>query len=74
MDAEPIDSWGNEAIKIQLEMPLITRELNKLLIGFTSCPDGMPIATGKWGCGAFGGHAVIKVSLIGMKICSPSYN
>lgn len=48
-------------LKVQLEKAYVFRELNKLTAGFSACSSDMPIATGKWGCGAFGGHPVLKV-------------
>lgn len=41
------------------------RELNKALIGFVMVPDARHkvIATGKWGCGAFGGDKQLKFLL-----------
>lgn len=49
----------------QWEKGSVLREMNKALIGFLEPepqPDTAlpPIATGKWGCGAFGGDAHIK--------------
>jgi len=40
-----------------------TRELNKAYIGFSSNTQGLPIATGHWGCGAFGGIHKFKAIL-----------
>ena len=32
-------------------------------MGFSSCPTHYPIATGKWGSGAFGGDPLLKTLL-----------
>ena len=47
---------------------LLRRELNKAYCGFmggdpTPCGRSMAVATGKWGCGAFGGDAHLKALL-----------
>lgn len=42
----------------ELKQQNILRELNKAILGFTLHMNENPntvIATGKWGCGAFGG-------------------
>ena len=40
---------------------LILRDLNKAFIGFKSQSNNKrPVATGKWGCGAFRGDPEIK--------------
>jgi len=39
------------------------RELNKAYIGFSCDTKGLPIATGHWGCGAFGGNHKFKTIL-----------
>jgi len=39
------------------------RELNKAYIGFSCDTKGAPIATGHWGCGAFGGNHKFKAIL-----------
>ncbi len=46
----------------QLQPALRHRELTKAWIGFTPGPDGRrsAIATGNWGCGAFGGDLQLK--------------
>jgi len=54
MDALP----GGESNKSSLD-----RELNKAYIAFTANTDGKPIATGHWGCGAFGGNHQRKAVL-----------
>ena len=46
----------------------ITRELNKAFIGFSrnsneTSEDLVPVVTGKWGCGEFGGFAPLKILL-----------
>ena len=44
--------------------PSIERELNKALAGFTPSPSegslNLPLCTGNWGCGAFGGDLQMK--------------
>ena len=50
----------------QFQKESILRELNKAYCGFTHGADGenrtlvTPIATGNWGCGAFGGNKPLK--------------
>ena len=43
----------------------ILRELNKVYVAFNndSPTAGSPVATGNWGCGAFGGHIQLKSML-----------
>lgn len=36
------------------------RELNKAYLGFSCDTHGKSIATGHWGCGAFGGNTELK--------------
>lgn len=52
----------------QFKPGLMRRELDKAYCGFmdcdkTSCGRGMAVATGKWGCGAFGGNPYLKTIL-----------
>jgi poly(ADP-ribose) glycohydrolase len=51
----------------QFKAPAIHRELNKAYVGFLgddfereSNAPNLPVCTGKWGCGAFGGDVQLK--------------
>src|SRR5207248_3244633 len=44
----------------QYEETAIRRELDKARSGFRRDARGLPIATGNWGCGVFGGDPVQK--------------
>ncbi|XP_045494630.1 poly(ADP-ribose) glycohydrolase isoform X1 [Colias croceus] len=61
MDARP---YFNPSLEWKKEA--ILRELNKAWVGFSTYTDDSPtiqypgIATGNWGCGAFGGTATLK--------------
>ena len=64
IDAIPFRFSGDYS---QFEEKAILRELNKAYSGFTSSVDGdtdadtlTPVATGNWGCGAFGGNKSLK--------------
>jgi len=64
IDAIP---FGNPRNPRQFESDQILRELNKAYIGFLPGPEETqtsqslkPIATGNWGCGAFGGKLQLK--------------
>jgi poly(ADP-ribose) glycohydrolase len=46
--------------RAQYSAPAIHRELDKARVGFGGSPAGLPIATGNWGCGAFGGDPAQK--------------
>jgi poly(ADP-ribose) glycohydrolase len=46
--------------RAQYSPAAIRRELDKARIGFAGGPAGCPIATGNWGCGAFGGDPAQK--------------
>jgi poly(ADP-ribose) glycohydrolase len=45
------------------DAPTLQREINKAFIGFSCNTNGATIATGQWGCGAFGGNKVVKAIL-----------
>eukprot|EP01107_Rhizomastix_libera_P000378 TRINITY_DN1066_c0_g1_i1.p1 TRINITY_DN1066_c0_g1~~TRINITY_DN1066_c0_g1_i1.p1 ORF type:complete len:790 (+),score=239.65 TRINITY_DN1066_c0_g1_i1:29-2398(+) len=45
---------------IQYDINYILREINKAYIAFSHAAPGAPIATGNWGCGAFGGFQDLK--------------
>eukprot|EP01119_Soliformovum_irregulare_P007767 TRINITY_DN2025_c1_g1_i1.p1 TRINITY_DN2025_c1_g1~~TRINITY_DN2025_c1_g1_i1.p1 ORF type:complete len:555 (-),score=169.84 TRINITY_DN2025_c1_g1_i1:16-1680(-) len=47
----------------QFEVRNILRELNKAYIGFSGAHPGSQIATGNWGCGAFGGYHDLKAMI-----------
>ena len=57
-------------IKVTLILGMLRRELNKAYCGFSSghvtSPSGknMAIATGNWGCGAFGGDSRLVQCII----------
>ena len=38
----------------------VLREINKALAGFQLCHTSKGIASGKWGCGVYGGDASLK--------------
>lgn len=63
IDAIPFGYSGDGR---QFEEKNILRELNKAYSGFTSTVRGdradamTPVATGNWGCGAFGGNKSLK--------------
>ncbi|TPX68175.1 hypothetical protein SpCBS45565_g03241 [Spizellomyces sp. 'palustris'] len=48
----------------QYRAEMILREVNKAFVGFghpeTSCLEGVGVATGNWGCGAFNGDPELK--------------
>ncbi|XP_061500842.1 poly(ADP-ribose) glycohydrolase [Anopheles gambiae] len=69
---------GLDALRVQpsvnqYEERAVRRELAKAYVGFSYVPEGqrpLPgIATGNWGCGAFGGHAPLKALLQLMVAC-----
>ena len=55
----------------QYDEALMLRELNKAYVGFFHPLETPPaaVASGNWGCGAFGGEAKLK-SLIQLMACS----
>ena len=57
MDALEVDMFENKMDELNLEN--INRELNKCFCGFSRFTGGV-VATGKWGCGAFGGSFDLK--------------
>lgn len=57
MDALEVDMFGDKMDEFNLEN--INRELNKCFCGFSQFTGGV-VATGKWGCGAFGGNFDLK--------------
>ena len=62
MDAMELDGEEAEDPILELREEVLTRELNKVYCGFAPL-RGQPfssIATGHWGCGAFGGHKYAK--------------
>uniref|UniRef100_A0A1I7X4E2 Poly(ADP-ribose) glycohydrolase n=1 Tax=Heterorhabditis bacteriophora TaxID=37862 RepID=A0A1I7X4E2_HETBA len=53
--------WGRLTYSSQYDQVIINRELNKAFAGFYSTQKMCrPIATGHWGCGAFGGDKQLK--------------
>ena len=63
MDALELDE--SHSVKEQAHGKLLERELVKCLSGFSSL-KGRTVATGAWGCGAFGGDKDVK---FGKMIC-----
>ncbi|RME23331.1 MAG: hypothetical protein D6798_13760, partial [Deltaproteobacteria bacterium] len=63
LDALPMPRGAD--LPVQLRPALRHRELTKAWVGFSPGADGRrnPIATGNWGCGAFGGHLPLKAVL-----------
>lgn len=62
-DYDDIDILFIDAISIkynQNESLNIINEMNKAYVGFISCDPYKFVATGHWGCGAFGGNPAIK--------------
>lgn len=59
MDAR---QFYRNAHKFQFKKPFIDRELHKSFVGFSPGTENsrIPIATGNWGCGAFGGDTQLK--------------
>uniref|UniRef100_A0A915ETV3 poly(ADP-ribose) glycohydrolase n=1 Tax=Ditylenchus dipsaci TaxID=166011 RepID=A0A915ETV3_9BILA len=60
-----IDALHYRSKAMQYNRGYIRREINKAYAGFSvstrqSNPDGWPIATGNWGCGAFRGDVQLK--------------
>jgi len=63
-DSNPISILHMDALPGgERDKSTIDRELNKAYIAFTAITDGKPIATGHWGCGAFGGNHQRKAVL-----------
>ena len=63
VDALELDE--RRSVKEQAHGKLLERELVKCLSGFSSL-KGRTVATGAWGCGAFGGDKDVK---FGKMIC-----
>ena len=61
MDALELDD--SHPVKAQAHGELLERELVKCLSGFSSLKD-RTVATGAWGCGAFGGDKDVKFGKI----------
>ncbi|KAF4517951.1 hypothetical protein B566_EDAN005318 [Ephemera danica] len=59
-----IDALPFNETHVQFKQTFLERELNKAFIGFCASSKKnenlMPIATGNWGCGAFGGDVILK--------------
>jgi len=69
MDARPFRSRDNS----QFNEENISRELNKAFVGFSSEDEGpAAVATGNWGCGAFGGdpHLKFLIQLLAASQCN----
>lgn len=63
-----IDALVFRSTSAQFKPGVMCRELNKAYCGFrttetTPCGRGMAVATGNWGCGAFGGNLRLKALL-----------
>lgn len=80
-DQTPVDAYRRRKSRVvaidalsyndsftQFKEDTIRRELNKAYTGFYG-PDGTPVATGLWGCGAFGGYT-IRSALIQLMACA----
>lgn len=52
--------YGNHK-RSQFDEESVRRDIHKAYIGFKGC-EPATIATGKWGCGAFGGNVQFKVT------------
>ena len=61
MDALELDDDVSD--KNQAGGELLTRELGKCFTGFSGVKDKI-LATGAWGCGAFGGDKEIKFRMV----------
>ena len=61
MDAVPV---GDKGLGSALQA-----DMNKAFVGFSGCDPTKYIATGHWGCGAFGGDAALK-SVVQLLACS----
>ena len=73
-DVTPTDAWGRRMVevvaidailfhshRVQFMPRLVERELRKALVGFRDREGaGVAVATGNWGCGAFGGDVQLK--------------
>lgn len=55
--------YGRRDPRPQFEEAAMLRELGKARVGFGCDPRQSPIATGNWGCGAFGGDLPLKAVL-----------
>ena len=62
VDALELDGGSSSSRIDELQVHCLTRELNKAYCGFAPLNSGpfSSIATGHWGCGAFGGHMYAK--------------
>ncbi|KAG0213815.1 hypothetical protein BGX28_003489 [Mortierella sp. GBA30] len=87
IDAYPFRTKTNDQRLDQFSEEYVLRELNKAIVGFRRSPitssewglcraealsdDTPQIATGNWGCGAFGGHLQLKflIQLLAASIC-----
>ena len=63
MDALPYTRGRNKYLD-QFTAEFINRDLQKAFIAFNSTNPHAGIATGNWGCGAFGGNSQLKVIVI----------
>ena len=69
MDGMEIDCLDEECI-VELREYVLLRELNKAYCGFVSMgTEQVTIATGHWGCGAFGGNKYVKSLIQIMAAC-----
>eukprot|EP01105_Mastigella_eilhardi_P016650 TRINITY_DN3805_c0_g2_i2.p1 TRINITY_DN3805_c0_g2~~TRINITY_DN3805_c0_g2_i2.p1 ORF type:complete len:756 (+),score=180.98 TRINITY_DN3805_c0_g2_i2:3299-5566(+) len=55
--------FGQAKQMLQYHEDMLLRELNKCYCAFCDPADGLPIATGNWGCGNFGGYHDLKAVL-----------
>ena len=62
LPSEVIAIDANPCRRLQFEDNMILRDINKALCGFSLAGEEMEgIASGKWGCGVFGGNPYLKV-------------
>lgn len=59
---DAMDYRGRDA-RVQFTVAAMLRELGKARTGFRADERQLPVATGNWGCGAFGGDPLLKALL-----------
>lgn len=65
-----IDAINYQSRTHQYKEPMMLRDLNKAFVGFCCEGNGIApgVATGNWGCGAFGGDKTLK-TLLQLMVC-----